>query len=112
LEAVSAPPVPAPLERVVTAEPVELPELVPAVFAELVAAAEVVTLRERAGSCPVIRTTASAAHTTMNSATEYPITRPRICRTRACLCCLILIASAELMDMRIGPPRSSRVWAA
>ncbi len=112
LEALSAAPELAPLTRVVTADPVELPELVPAVLAELANAAEVVALRDSAGSCPVIRTTAITDHTTMNSATEYPTTRPRICRRRARLSCLILIASAELMDMRIGPARSSRVWAA
>jgi hypothetical protein len=99
------------LDPAVFADPLAL-ELAPAVFDEPPAAVlALAVLRESAGSCPVISTIAITDHITMNRATEYPITRPRMVRTRACRICLILIASADPMGERIGSPRSRHVWA-
>jgi hypothetical protein len=100
------------LEPAVFAEPVPL-ELDPALFDAVAAlAVAVVVLRDKAGSFPVIRTTAISAQSTRNSPTEYPITRLRIVCTRRCRICLILTASVVPMCKRIGSPRSKRVWGA
>lgn len=105
---------PDPLEPVLLDDPVlllssDVPlEVDPDVVGELAATA--VAVRDSTGSCPVTSTTAITAHTTMNSATEYPTTRPRILRTRARRSCLILMASSLLMTARMRDLRSKPVW--
>lgn len=85
------------------AESSEAPELV-----VVVAAVEVVAvLRASAGSWPVMSTTAISDHTAMNNATEPPITRARIVRTRARRASLILMPSSLVMG-----PGSDRCVAA
>ncbi len=95
-----------------SSDPLELVALEPDVLGELAATAVLLPVRDSTGSCPVTSTTAITAHTTMNSATEYPTTRPRILRTRARRSCLILIASSVLMPARMRPLRSNAVWRA
>jgi hypothetical protein len=96
----------------VSSEPLEpvSPDVDADVLAEPAVTALLLAVRDSAGSCPVTSTTAITAHTTMNSATEYPTTRPRILRTRARRSCLILIASSELMHGRVRRRRSKPVW--
>jgi hypothetical protein len=85
---------PEPSEPLVSLEPLEAD---PDVLPEPVVTAVLLVVRERAGSCPVTSTTAITPHTTMNNPTEYPMTRPRILRTRARLSCLILSPSSEVI---------------
>jgi hypothetical protein len=94
-----------PEELAAPAEPVELVELV--VVAAVVVWVSV--LRASAGSCPVTSTTVMSIHTAKNSATDPPITRPRILRTRARRASLSLIPSSLVMAMRIGLRHSNGV---
>ena len=115
------------------AEPVELDELVsllpvavaalPDVVAVLAAAVAVLpevvvvtgdaawvsVLRASAGSWPVTSTTVMSSQAARNRATEPPMTRARILRTRTRRASLNLIASSLVMDRRIGPRRSNGV---
>lgn len=79
-------------------EPVELVE--PLVVAAV--AAWVTVLRASAGSWPVTSTTVMSIHIAKNRATDPPITRPRILRTRARRASLSLIPSSLVMVRRIG----------
>jgi hypothetical protein len=111
-------------------EPVELlvaPELVDAVALVEPAAAPVVelvvvpallvaavavwvcVLRASAGSWPVTSTIVINIHTARNSATDPPMTRPRILRTRARRASLILMPSSLVMTESIRPARSNGV---
>jgi hypothetical protein len=94
-----------PEELAAPAEPVELVELV--VVAAV--AVWVSVLRASAGSCPVTSTMVMSIHTAKNSATDPPITRPRILRTRARRASLSLIPSCLVMAMRIGLRHSNGV---
>jgi hypothetical protein len=111
-------------ELVEPVEPVELEELaVPDESPELVDPVEVAVgvvvvavvatcvsvLRASAGSCPVTSTTVMSIHIAKNSATEPPITRARILRTRARRASLSLIPSSLVMAWRIGPRHRKRV---
>ena len=55
-------------------------------------------LRASAGSWPVTSTTVMSIHTARNSATDPPITRARILRTRALRASLSLIPSSLVMS--------------
>jgi hypothetical protein len=94
-----------PVELAVPVEPVELVE--PVVVAAV--AVGVSVLRASAGSCPVTSTTVMSIHTAKNSATDPPITRARILRTRARRASLSLIPSSLVMATRIGPRHSNGV---
>jgi hypothetical protein len=73
---------------------------------------DVATFRASAGSCPVIRTTAISDQTAKNRATEHPMARLRIRRTRARRISLIRMASEEVMTGSMRAARSNRVWTA
>lgn len=98
-------------EPVESDEPVELPA--PVALVELVVVAAVAVwvcvLRASAGSCPVTSTTVMSIHTAKNSATDPPMTRARILRTRARRASLSLIPSSLVMEPSIGPRRSNAV---
>jgi hypothetical protein len=94
----------------------ELPELVAVVVVAgavvVVAVAPTAPVRlARAGSCPVMSTTAISDHTTRKRATEPPRTRVRIMRTRARRASLSLSPSFLVMTPRIGAIRSTGVSA-
>jgi hypothetical protein len=92
-------------------EPAEL-EVVAPVELEVAAAglADTVTdLRASAGSWPVTSTTVMSSHTAKNSATDPPITRARILRTRAWRACLNLSPSSLVMAHSIRLRRSNGV---
>jgi hypothetical protein len=106
-------------------EPVELlvaPELVELVASdeapvpdelEVVAAAGVAdwvtAVRASAGSWPLTSTTVMSIHTARNRATDPPITRARIRRTRARRSALNLMPSCLVMAGSIGPRHSNGV---
>lgn len=96
-----------PVEPDVPAEP---DVLVAPLLLLLSAALELASWRERAGSWPVISTTAISDHSTRNSATEPPITLVRILRTRALRFSRICPASAGVMSGSLRRPRSTGVW--
>ncbi len=99
-----------PVESDELVEPVESeepPELVSALTDPLEPLDVVVTagvdawvsvLRASAGSWPVTSTTVMSIHTARNSATDPPITRARILRTRARRASLSLIPSSLVMS--------------
>jgi hypothetical protein len=66
-------------------------------------------LRANAGSWPVTSTTVITIHTARKSATDPPMTRARILRTRARRACLILMPSSLVMAESIKPARSNAV---
>jgi hypothetical protein len=68
-----------------------------------------VCVRASAGSWPVTSTTVITIHTARNSATEPPMTRARILRTRARRASLILMPSCLVMAHSIWPARSNGV---
>jgi hypothetical protein len=105
------PPEPEPVELLVAPELVEPVEFVELVVVAVVAvvAAWVSAVRASAGSCPVTSTTVMSIHTAKNSATDPPITRARILRTRARRASLSLIPSSLVMARRIGPGHSNGV---
>jgi hypothetical protein len=103
------------VDAVALVEPAVLPVVVPVVVApavELVVAAVaawVCVLRASAGSWPVTSTTVITIHTARNSATEPPMTRARILRTRALRASLILMPSSLVMAVSIRRARSNAV---
>ncbi len=106
----------APVELLVApelVEPVVALDPEPPVLVALVVvagtAAWVAVLRASAGSWPVTSTTVINIHTARNSATDPPMTRARILRTRARRACLILMPSCLVMASRIGPRHSNCV---
>jgi hypothetical protein len=96
------------VEPLVSDEPIALVP-VELVVVVAVVAAWVSVLRASAGSCPVTSTTVMSIHIARNSATEPPITRARILRTRARRASLSLIPSSLVMVERIGQRHSNRV---
>ena len=102
------------VDAVALVEPAAAPvvELVVVPVAALVVAAVaawVCVLRASAGSWPVTSTTVINIHTARNSATEPPMTRARILRTRARRASLILMPSSLVMAESIRPARSNGV---
>ncbi len=93
-----------PLAVVAPADPLELVMVVVAGVA-----AWVWVLRASAGSCPVTSTTVMSIHTAKNRATDPPITRARILRTRALRASLSLIPSSLVMESSIRQSHSNDV---
>jgi hypothetical protein len=87
----------------------EVVSLLPEVVVVTGVAAWVSVLRASAGSWPVTSTTVMSSHAARNRATEPPMTRARILRTRARRGSLILVASSLVMDSRIGARHSNGV---
>jgi hypothetical protein len=90
-------------------EPLVAPLLEPLVAAVAAVVAWLCVLRASAGSWPVTSTMVINIHTARNSATEPPMTRARILRTRARRASLILIPSSLVMAESIRPARSNAV---
>ncbi|MFL5862388.1 MAG: hypothetical protein ACJ780_16720 [Solirubrobacteraceae bacterium] len=84
-------------------------DLVLTLLGVAVAADWACALRARAGSWPVTSTTVMSIHTARNRATEPPMTRARILRTRARRASLILMPSSLVMAESIEPSRRSGV---
>jgi hypothetical protein len=105
-----------PVEVVAPVEPDEPVEVVapvapvdPVELLFVAVAAWVTVLRASAGSCPVTSTTVMSIHNARNRATDPPITRARILRTRARRASLSLIPSCLVMLQRIGRRHSNGV---
>jgi hypothetical protein len=97
------------VDAVALVEPAATPVLV-LVAALVVAVVDAwVCVRASAGSWPVTSTTVITIHTARNSATEPPMTRARILRTRARRASLILMPSCLVMVHSIWPARSNGV---
>ncbi|MGZ4167139.1 MAG: hypothetical protein ACXVR1_11270 [Solirubrobacteraceae bacterium] len=113
LEPVDTDALPEPVDAELPAavDPVPVAPLVPLLMALVAAVVDdwAGVLRARAGSWPVTSTTVITIHTAKNRATEPPITRARILRTRARRASLILMPSTLVMGERIGPGRSNGV---
>jgi hypothetical protein len=96
-----------PLEVAEPADPVEVEVVAPLVVPAV--AAWVTVLRASAGSCPVTSTTVMSIHTAKKRATDPPITRARILRTRARRTSLSLMPSSLVMVRRLGQRHRSSV---
>jgi hypothetical protein len=97
------------VDAVALVEPAAPPVVEVVVPALVLAAVAVCVLRASAGSWPVTSTIVINIQTARNSATDPPMTRARILRTRARRASLILMPSSLVMAESIRPARSNGV---